>query len=202
MARIDPHTHRHLWGNQLHEQFFIDNEADRNVHLAYVTLLKLDLAYELATFTPTWTGTFPIGIYIGTSDLDIICEAPNLKVWLACVKASYGAYEKFQWEEGISRSKPYASASFLFEGLRIELFGQKVPVQQQYAFQHMMIEGKILAQASALFKETILKLKQEGVGTEPAFAQVLGLSGDPYEALLNIHSSDQIDQLLKSAGMK
>ncbi|MEO1588816.1 MAG: DUF4269 domain-containing protein, partial [Bacteroidota bacterium] len=98
--------------------------------------------------------------------------------------------------------KPMHTVYFLFEGLRIELFGQKVPVQQQYAFQHMMIEGKILAQASALFKETILKLKQEGVGTEPAFAQVLGLSGDPYEALLNIHSSDHIDQLLKSAGMK
>ncbi|MEO0584197.1 MAG: DUF4269 domain-containing protein [Bacteroidota bacterium] len=202
MARIDPLAHRHLWGNQLHEQFFIDNEADRNVHLAYVTLLKLDLAYELITFTPTWTGTFPIGIYTGTSDLDIICEAANLKVWLACVKGSYAAYEEFQWEEGMSRGKPYISASFFFEGFRVEIFGQKVPVQQQYAFRHMMIEGKILAKASALFKETILKLKQEGMGTEPAFAQVLGLSGDPYEALLNIHSSDHIDQLLEAAGMK
>ena len=202
MGRIDPLTHRHLWGNQLHEQFFIDNGADRNVHLAYVTLLKLDLAYELATFTPTWTGTYPIGIYTGTSDLDIICEAVNLKVWLACIKGSYGTYEEFQWEEGMSRGEPYASVSFLFEGFRVELFGQKVPVQQQYAFRHMMIEGKILAQASTVFKEAILKLKQEGVNTEPAFAQVLGLSGNPYEALLDIHSSDQIDQLLVRAGMK
>ena len=202
MARIDPLAHRHLWGNQLHEQFFIDNGADRNVHLAYVTLLKLDLAYELAAFTPTWTGTYPIGIYTGTSDLDIICEAANLKVWLACIRGSYGAYEEFQWEEDMSRGEPYVSVSFLFEGFQIELFGQKVPVQRQYAFRHMMIEGKILTQASALCKEAILKLKQEGLNTEHAFAQVLRLPGDPYKALLDIHSSDQIDQLLERSGMK
>jgi adenylate kinase family enzyme len=43
--------------------------------------------------------------------------------------------------------------------------------------------------------ENAIKLKQTGIGTEPAWAKVLGLTGDPYEAMRNrklIKTSDDI----------
>ncbi|MOA01231.1 hypothetical protein D3C78_1206230 [compost metagenome] len=36
------------------------------------------------------------------------------------------------------------------------------------------------------FKEQIIKLKSEGVKTEPAFAHILQLEGDPYIILLEM----------------
>ncbi|MBL1705198.1 DUF4269 domain-containing protein [Klebsiella pneumoniae] len=33
-------------------------------------------------------------------------------------------------------------------------------------------------------REEILRLKENGLKTEPAFAQVLNINGDPYEALI------------------
>ena len=50
----------------------------------------------------------------------------------------------------------------------------------------MIIEHKILAAHDNDFKTEIIKLKQAGLKTEPAFARLLGLDGDPYEALLKL----------------
>lgn len=48
----------------------------------------------------------------------------------------------------------------------------------------MIIEAEILAQLDNDFRQQIITMKTNGWKTEPAFAQVLGLEGDPYEALL------------------
>jgi hypothetical protein len=41
-----------------------------------------------------------------------------------------------------------------------------------------------LAQHGERFKNEVIKLKKQGIKTEPAFASLLGLPGDPYGALL------------------
>lgn len=54
-----------------------------------------------------------------------------------------------------------------------------------YAFRHMVVEHQILCTREEGFRQKILNLKRQGYKTEPAFAKVLGLRGDPYEAILN-----------------
>lgn len=48
----------------------------------------------------------------------------------------------------------------------------------------MVIEHEILKSRDEEFRLEIIKLKQNGYKTEPAFAHLLGLKGDPYIALL------------------
>ena len=48
----------------------------------------------------------------------------------------------------------------------------------------MIIEHHILQQEGEDFKRKVVALKESGMKTEPAFAQLLGLDGDPYLALL------------------
>lgn len=50
----------------------------------------------------------------------------------------------------------------------------------------MLIEYKILEQQGEEFRKEILELKERGYKTEPAFALLLGLQGNPYEALLQL----------------
>ena len=50
----------------------------------------------------------------------------------------------------------------------------------------MVIEYKLLQKGGHLFRRRVMELKTRGIKTEPAFALVLGLQGDPYEALLTL----------------
>lgn len=50
----------------------------------------------------------------------------------------------------------------------------------------MLIEHQILLEKGESFRQEIISLKKQGIKTEPAFAQLLGLSGDPYEAILRL----------------
>ena len=68
--------------------------------------------------------------------------------------------------------------------VEIEIFGQNVPTELQNGYKHMIIEDKILQSRDENFRLEIIKLKQNGYKTEPAFAFLLGLNGDPYAELL------------------
>lgn len=50
----------------------------------------------------------------------------------------------------------------------------------------MLVEHQILAQKGKDFRAKIIDLKKMGIKTEPAFAQLLGLQGDPYKSLLKL----------------
>ncbi len=52
----------------------------------------------------------------------------------------------------------------------------------------MIIEHKILSSKGDEFRAEIIRLKQDGLKTEPAFAKMLGLQGNPYEELLKFET--------------
>ena len=56
----------------------------------------------------------------------------------------------------------------------------------------MLIEHRILRLLGDPFQDEVSKLKKSGLKTEPTFARLLGLVGNPYDELLNIfESSDE-----------
>ena len=76
-------------------------------------------------------------------------------------------------------------ARFNTNSFEIEIFGQNIPVEQQNAYRHMLTEYKILQQKGVVFKRKVTALKKQGLKTEPAFARLLGIKGNPYEELLD-----------------
>jgi hypothetical protein len=56
----------------------------------------------------------------------------------------------------------------------------------------MIIESRILKEKGIDFKEKIIKLKSSGIKTEPAFAKLLGLNGNPYVELLKLYSKEGV----------
>jgi hypothetical protein len=51
---------------------------------------------------------------------------------------------------------------------------------------HLVIEAAILQAGGQAWRAAVQRLEQQGLRMEPAFAQLLHLPGDPYEALLTI----------------
>ncbi len=50
----------------------------------------------------------------------------------------------------------------------------------------MIVEHRILEQKGIEFRYKIKKLKSNGIKTEPAFAKLLKLEGNPYDELLKL----------------
>lgn len=152
---------------------------------AYKELIDLEIMEKLALYKPLLAGTIPIGIDILTSDLDIICSCANHSVFSTDLINLFGNQANFmiatKWVKDIKTT----IATFKGAVFPIEIFGQEIPSKDQDAFKHMLIEHKILKEKDRIFTEQIIALKKSGLKTEPAFAKLLGLKGNPYQELLN-----------------
>jgi hypothetical protein len=163
--------------------------GDERQRQAYAVLEELDLFYLLRAYDPILAGTIPIGIYLPSSDLDIICYASQLQHFAQVVLEHYSGYPGFRLKEKSVRGEPSVVAYFEHGGFGIELFAQAIPTEQQFAFRHMVVEERLLRLHGPAFRQQVIALKQQGYKTEPAFARLLGLTGDPYLQLLEFEDS-------------
>ncbi len=140
---------------------------------------------RLSDFTPVVVGTFPLDIAIETSDIDIACFCEDFNVFNQVVQSCFTEREAFTTTLIELRNQKAYVANFVVDGVPIEIFAQNIPVNEQYGFRHLLIEHAILLEKGSTFKAQIIELKRKGLKTEPAFALLLGLTGDPYEELLS-----------------
>jgi hypothetical protein len=77
-----------------------------------------------------------------------------------------------------------------------------LPVLEQHGWKHFLIEQRLLSLGGNAFRGAIMNYRRNGTKTEPAFSAALGLTGDPYQALLKIGllSDAAITKLLKKRG--
>lgn len=134
----------------------------------------------LAAFDPLLAGTVPIRIDIPSSDLDILCRYREKECFTTLLHALFGDYEGF----ACHMCGDAVVAGFRADGLPVEVYGSPVPTRSQAAWRHMLIEHAILERHGDDFRRRIIDLKLAGMKTEPAFAHLLGLPGDPFLALL------------------
>ena len=153
---------------------------------AYTVLSKNLVIESLQEFDPILVGTIPINIDIENSDLDIICCWKDRNYFVESIIRLFAGKQGFSIKN--DESQNCVIASFTIDQLKIEIFGQNIPVRMQMGYRHMLIEHHLLLEHGPIFREKIIELKKQGYKTEPAFALLLGLQENPYEALLKYES--------------
>ena len=158
---------------------------------------------ELAAFDPHVVGTPPLGLDLPTSDIDIVCFAPEPDAFTRAVWTAFSKNAEFRMWQKIGLDQPVV-ASFAGAGWTIELFGQSSPISEQYGWRHFRVEQRLLALGSEALRDAVMAQRSTGMKTEPAFAALLGLEGDPYQALLCLECCADIDltALLMDKGFK
>ncbi len=144
---------------------------------------------RLVAFDPHVAGTPPLGLALPGSDIDILCHAPDPQVFAAAVWAAYSDMSGFAMWQWQGSDRPVV-ARFHCAGWLFELFGQARPVAEQLGWRHFAIERRLLALGGQPLRTVVMARRHAGAKTEPAFAQVLGLAGDPYAALLTLEGLD------------
>lgn len=150
----------------------------------YNLLTTHQILAHLQGFTPVVVGTFPLDIATDTSDIDIACSFVDLANFQQVVQKHFQAYDGFNEVIFNQRNQLAYIANFVIDTFPVEIFAQTIPVTAQYGYRHLCMEYEILQKKGAAFKEKVKACKQAGMKTEPAFATLLNLKGDPYESLL------------------
>lgn len=144
---------------------------------------------RLAPFRPLVAGTYPLGLHVEGSDIDVLCEVSAPAALESFVRAHPDWFANATVESADDVTPPACVVRLRLDGLAIEIFGQAVPVHRQVAFRHMIVEGRLLSLGGPALADRVRALKASGVKTEPAFARALGLTGDPYATLLDLEEA-------------
>jgi hypothetical protein len=83
---------------------------------------------------------------------------------------------------------PSLISNFKRSDFQIEIFFQPLPVTEQWSYQHLAVEHKLLQKHGDQLRQQVLMLKQSGYSTEAAFCKALNISGDPYISILNLEA--------------
>ena len=164
--------------------------GNRRQQRAYSLLQKLDLWLVLADFKPVLAGTVPLAIDVAGSDLDVLCEVAPAEAarFGELLQSHYGGRDGFRLSRQAIGGHDSIVSSFYYRGREVEVFGQPVPTAQQNGFRHLLVEATVLEAGGEPWRRAIRQRKKRGLKTEPAFAALLQLPGDPYEALLTLES--------------
>ncbi len=165
------------------------NQRQMAAHHALATLRIFEVLKE---YQPILTGTIPLAVDLPSSDLDIICSADDVESFQFRTQREFGHLNDFKVRKSQVSNAPCLVANFKHHDFDIELFCQSIPTKSQNAYLHMLVEHRLLSFAHKSARQEIRNLKAKGLKTEPAFAQLFHLAGDPYQALLDLaKASDQ-----------
>lgn len=153
---------------------------------AYQVLTETRLLSRLSAYGATFVGTVPLALDLPSSDLDVICEADDLSRFERDVRRAARPRDDVSAYRTRIGLTPCVIVAFTWHGCPVEVFGQPVPVPCQHGYRHLLIEHRVLVLGGEEIRERILSLRRAGCKTEPAFAECLGLAGDPYESLLHV----------------
>lgn len=171
---------------------------------AYQALVVTGIFDVLAQYNPILVGTIPIAIDLPESDLDIACQATNLDDFDALIQQHYGNYDEFIHWRNKRGEGDFTVSRFITEGFEFEIYAEDKPTVKQNAYRHMVIEHHLLQIGGEAARHAIIARKQQGLKTEPAFAQYFNIRGsNPYDDLLKLepllqqHDNETLRKLLK-----
>ncbi|MDG3443830.1 DUF4269 domain-containing protein [Nitrospirillum amazonense] len=164
--------------------------------LALTGLMK-----TLAAFNPRVAGTPPLGLDLPSSDIDILCHARDATALATALWTMGADWEDFTLHQWRRAPRPII-ARFRAHGWAFEVFGSPEPVEMQAGWRHFMVEARLLSLGGPALRAAVMAARLDGLKTEPAFAQVLKLRGDPYAALLLLAAApeDRLSALVAAAG--
>ncbi|MFV8257176.1 VOC family protein [Bdellovibrio bacteriovorus] len=152
---------------------------------------------SLKEHQPLLVGTYPLGMNVSGSDVDVLINIPDLTTAETLLKKHFSGFENFKAETHAQYAA--VTASFDFQGVTFEVFAQVKGTVKQNGNLHFLVEERLLHVGGSFLAEKILALRKAGDKTEPAFAKALNLSGNPYDELLRLQklSESELRQLLK-----
>ncbi len=132
-------------------------------------LNETQILNQLQEYHPLLAGTFPLDLNVEKSDLDILCDCRDLSTFCKEIEKLYSNHPNFNIQKTNVRGETAAVINWTWQDLPIEVFAQSTQSCRQWGFKHFQIEDRILKLAGFDGFQSIQKLRNLGLKTEPAF---------------------------------
>jgi predicted metalloenzyme YecM len=159
----------------------------------YNAILDLNIFSHINMYEPLIVGTFPLGIPTGESDVDILLNAEDFQAAHQTIHGLVNHHKDYSYKSNTYRNTKYLIYSFTHNRVPFEIYVQNKSTVKQYGFRHFFLEERILQLAKPDWRKKLVQLRADGLKTEPAFAQLLNLPGDPYESLLSLYDKNDLE---------
>ena len=165
---------------------------ESNVSL-FKAIKESDIFNILKEMDPVIVGTFPLNLNISNSDIDILISSSDLNFTKEIFIKFFSRHLNFSLNTHIIDKEIALILNFEFQNFKFEIVAQHKPIVKQTAFRHFILEERILKLSNKNYIKKLQELRSQGLKTEPAFAKLLNLEGDPYQAILNLNSKSDIE---------
>lgn len=135
---------------------------------------------------PLIAGTFPLNVEVETSDVDILLQSTELEAVKLTLNNHFGACQEFSQHTKVIDDLDSLVCHFVFNDVPFEVFVQNKEPVRQTAYLHFLVEERLLKLGGKDFKDKVAEERGKGSKTELAFTTVLGLTEDPFRALLKL----------------
>lgn len=152
--------------------------------IVYTLLNEYKIIELLKDYKPLVVGTIPIEIDLPESDVDIILETNDFYELEKFLIQNFYHFQNFEIQQRTDENQTILVCNFTIDEIPFEIYAENKPTHLQNGFLHMIKEHEILQKLGKDFQNQIIQLKKEGHKTEPAFAKLLNLPGNPYIELL------------------
>lgn len=195
--KIDTHKQLNIAHNWFDASYLLTGTPRQQE--VYRLLFSAGVFDTLREYSPCLAGTIPLQVDVPESDADIICEVKSHKAFERALRENFSCREGFTMKHFKAQEQTVTLAQFILcdavsQALTVEIFGQSLPVKEQNAYRHLVVEARLLGLAGEGAKNCIRSIKAQGIKTEPAFAQYFGIAGEPYQTLLDLY--DVEDEVL------
>ncbi len=173
------------------------NPRQRSAHALLTAGVWDELAAQCSDLA--LVSTLAIGLDRPGSDLDILCQHPDPAEFAARLEAQgWQASAKGDNVWLLERTFPRLNQSCADSGSDkseaswpVELYVTPAPIETLNGWRHLTLMAALLERFGDAFYQEVLRLRlEEGLKGEAAMCRLLGLAGDPYEALLTLEGQD------------
>ncbi|HHQ4442567.1 TPA: DUF4269 domain-containing protein [Aeromonas veronii] len=169
------------------------NPRQRSAHALLTAGVWDELATQCADMA--LVSTLAIGLDRPGSDLDILCQHPDPAEFAATFaeqgwQASPKGDNIWLLERTFSCLDQHCAVGGCVESESswpLELYVTAAPIETLNGWRHLTLMAALLERFGDAFYREVLRLRlEEGLKGEAAMCRLLGLAGDPYEALLTL----------------
>lgn len=166
------------------------NPRQRSAHALLTAGVWDELAMQCSDLA--LVSTLAIGLDRPGSDLDILCQHADPAAFAATfAEQGWQASDKggniWLLERTFSRDQHNAYCDQSEASWPLELYVTAAPIETLNGWRHLTLMAALLQRFGDAFYREVLRLRlEEGLKGEAAMCRLLGLAGDPYEALLTL----------------